>query len=70
MVLMHYPPVNDSFESSPFTELFKEYKVETVLYGHLHGPSLQNVFSGEFQGVNYLLTSSDYLNFDPIMLKK
>lgn len=70
IVLMHYPPVNDTFESSPFTELFTSYGVETVLYGHLHGPSLQKVFSGEFQGVNYILTSSDYLNFNPILIKK
>lgn len=70
IVLMHYPPVTDTFESSPFTRIFSDYGVKTVLYGHLHGPSLQKVFNGEIDGVNYILTSSDYLNFDPILLKK
>lgn len=66
IVMIHYPPVNDKFEASNFTEIFEEYGVEKVIYGHLHGPSLNRVFEGTYNGVEYIMTSCDYINFDPI----
>ena len=35
--LIHYPPFNVRKESSLFTELFENNKVDKVVYGHLHG---------------------------------
>lgn len=66
--MIHYPPLNDKGEPSAFTELFKEYGVEKVIYGHLHGPSLNTAFYGDFEGTEYIITSCDYLNFDPIKI--
>lgn len=40
VVMIHYPPMNEKRENSAFTNLFKEYGVKKVIYGHLHGPSL------------------------------
>ena len=37
IVMIHYPPTNDKFEESDFVKIFKEYNVEKVIYGHLHG---------------------------------
>lgn len=68
IVMIHYPPINERIEESAFTEIFKEYGVEKVIYGHLHGPSLATAFNGEHEGVNYIITSCDYLNFDPIRI--
>ena len=68
IVMMHYPPVNEKFEESPFTELFEGYKVSKVLYGHLHGPSLCKAFNGNLSGIDYMLTSCDFLNFDPVKI--
>ncbi len=68
IVMIHYPPINERMEDSAFTEIFKEYGVEKVIYGHLHGPSLGTAFNGEHEGVNYIITSCDYLNFDPIRI--
>lgn len=68
IVMIHYPPMNEKREDSAFTEIFKEYGVETVIYGHLHGPSLATAINGEHEGVNYIITSCDYLNFDPIRI--
>jgi predicted phosphohydrolase len=50
------------------TRVFTEYGVEKVIYGHLHGPSLSRVFQGKKDGVEYILTSADYINFDPIKI--
>lgn len=71
IVMLHYPPVNDKFESSPITDILEEYKVEKVIYGHLHGPLLKGkLFTGMFNGIEYILTSADYLNFDPTEILK
>ena len=68
IVMVHYPPVNDKFEKTQLTEIFNEYNVEKVIYGHLHGPSLKNIFEGEHEGVEYIMTSCDYIDFDPIKI--
>lgn len=68
IVMIHYPPINEKIEASAFTEIFKDYGVEKVIYGHLHGPALGSAFDGEHEGVNYIITSCDYLNFDPIRI--
>lgn len=66
IVMLHYPPTNEKFEESDFTKIFKEYNVEKVIYGHLHGPVLYGeVLNGVLDGIEYILTSADYLNFDP-----
>ena len=66
IVMLHYPPTNDTFEESEFIKIIKEYKVEKVIYGHLHGPVLLGkVLNGYVDEVEYILTSADYLDFDP-----
>lgn len=68
IVMIHYPPVNDSFQESVFTKIFSEYPVEKVIYGHLHGRSLMNIFEGFHEGIEYIMTSCDYIDFDPIRI--
>lgn len=63
IVMIHYPPYNQDFSPNEFTELLSEYKVETCLYGHLHGPGHKYVFNGELLGVNIKCVASDYINF-------
>jgi len=65
IVITHYPPTNDKLEESIFTKLYEEYKVEKVIYGHLHGKeSFKMGLKGEKNGVEYILASCDYLKFD------
>jgi predicted phosphohydrolase len=66
--MIHYPPINDKFMDTDITRVFTEYGVKKVIYGHLHGPSLSRVFQGTKDGVEYILTSADYINFDPIKI--
>lgn len=63
LAMMHYPPFNERREESGFTRLLEEYGVSCAIYGHLHGPSLRNVFEGDLRGVRYHLVSCDYLDF-------
>jgi predicted phosphohydrolase len=68
IAMIHYPPTSEKCSDTEFTKLFKEYKVEKVIYGHLHGPSLSKVFEGNIDGIEYMLTSADYIGFDPIKI--
>ena len=48
---------------TPFTRVIEKYPVHTVVYGHLHGAGLRAGFTGEWNGVRYLLASCDSLDF-------
>jgi len=63
IVMMHYPPLYDQARDTPFTQLIGRYPVHTVVYGHLHGPSIHAAFNGMYEGVRYILTSCDSLHF-------
>ncbi|MEQ8154587.1 MAG: metallophosphoesterase [Clostridiaceae bacterium] len=66
--MMHYPPTNEKLAPSGFVDLFKEYGVTRVVYGHLHGPALANVLNGENDGIEYIMTSCDYIDFNPVKI--
>lgn len=69
IVMLHYPPTNEKKEISGFMELFKEYQVEKVIYAHLHGKKYYDFgIHGEREGIQYYLTSSDYLEFEPLKI--
>lgn len=68
IVMIHYPPTNENYDETEFTKVFKEYGVEKVIYGHLHGPSNFKIKNDTVDGVEYINTSCDFINFDPIKL--
>ncbi|MBC2582232.1 metallophosphoesterase [Clostridium sp. DJ247] len=68
IVMIHYPPMNEKLMDSGFVQIFSEYNVEKVIYGHLHGPSLAKAFTGEKDGIDYILTSGDFISFDPVKI--
>lgn len=66
LLMLHFPPMNEKQEESAFTTLFREYPIERVVYGHLHGAeSHRAAFEGEREGIRYELVSADYLDFCP-----
>lgn len=68
IVMMHYPPVPETGEDSAFSELISRFGAETVIYGHLHAQSCRSAFEGEKNGVRYILTSADHLDFMPKLI--
>ena len=64
IAITHYPPTNDELEDSEFTKLYEKYGVKKVIYGHLHGKeSFDLGLNGIRNGIEYILASSDYLDF-------
>ena len=66
IVLLHYPPMSEKKEASGFTNLIKQYPVDKVVYGHLHSGHHHFAVNETIDGVEYILTSSDFLDFCPI----
>lgn len=70
IAMIHYPPTNEAIDPSGFTQLMTDYKVEKVIYGHLHGQqSFEISLKGPFHGTNYQLVSADYLDFKIARIK-
>lgn len=64
-VMLHFPPLFADGVSTGFTEILEEYRVDHVVYGHLHGLGIKIGFEGEREGIQYHLVSCDALGFDP-----
>ena len=63
--MMHFPPFNSKMEESEFTKLFKAYNVDKVVYAHLHKKTI-NPKKITLDGIEYILSSSDLVDFDPV----
>ena len=59
VALVHFPPFNVKRENSAFTDLFEEFGVDVVIYGHLHGKSVRSDKLVVKNGIKYYLTSCD-----------
>ena len=67
---LHYPPVSDQRRFSAFQQMFEDYGVKDVYYGHVHGEeAFRSCIKGEHHGICYHLVSMDYLNCVPLKIK-
>ena len=70
LVAMHYPPVSKLSSFSGFQQIFEEYGIRKVIYGHIHGEEgFRNAIKGIHHGVEYRLISLDYLNCVPLRIE-
>ena len=68
--VMHFPPASVRYGESGFTDLFREFGVLKVFYGHLHGADgFRRGISGNVCGVEYKLVSVDYLRCMPFKVE-
>lgn len=63
LLLLHYPPFNESNAPSGFTDLMEQYKVDICIFGHLHDQISFNRIPKEFGMTKLELVSADYLDF-------
>lgn len=68
IAMMHFMPTNEKNEYGGFIELFEKYRVDTVVYGHLHARACRYRLPEKCWGINFYLTSADYLNFNPTLI--
>ena len=65
LVFLHYPPRYKGYECTEILNLLETYEVRRCFYGHLHGGSHKLAMEGQWDGVEFRLTSADYLDFKP-----
>lgn len=65
IVMTHYPPISADLKSSSVSQLLEDYHVDYCLFGHLHNLKEGLNLFGEKNGVHYMLTAADYLDFCP-----
>lgn len=65
LVFLHYPPRYKGYECREILDLLKKYEVRRCFYGHLHGASHGLAIEGQWDGIEFRLLSSDYLQFAP-----
>jgi hypothetical protein len=61
IAIIHYPPFNAMRDDGPFTALLEKFKVDAVVYGHLHGKNCRDELLTIKSGIKYYLTSCDIL---------
>ncbi|MBR5284759.1 MAG: metallophosphoesterase [Clostridia bacterium] len=64
-VFLHYPPRYKGYECPEILQLLEKYEVRRCFYGHLHGGSHKLAMEGLWDGVEFRLVASDYLDFKP-----
>ena len=62
IAMIHFPPFNVRRENSCFTDLFEQFKVDKVVYGHLHGKDAKPYFRCNKNGIEYILSSCDLVD--------
>ncbi|MBQ7599820.1 MAG: metallophosphoesterase [Clostridia bacterium] len=64
ILFLHFPPLFGSFRCEPLLDLIKSSGIKRCYFGHIHGDySLPHSFG--YEGAEYILISSDYLDFVP-----
>lgn len=67
--VLHFPPTSENENTSGFTQLFEKYNIKKVYYGHLHTKEgFTRSILGEHGGIEYFLTSADYIKFSPLKI--
>lgn len=67
---LHFPPVGSPRNYSGFMQMFEDYGVRNVYYGHIHGEEgFRNTIQGVYHGIEYRLVSADYLNCRPLLIR-
>lgn len=69
IVMIHFPPFAENTKNPDFTDILEKKEVSSVIYGHLHAKDAQGAFSGMRNGINYIFTSSDGIDFCPVMVE-
>ncbi len=69
LVFLHFPPIFGDFNCEEIVNVLKEFNIKKCYFGHIHGVyDIPPHFKSD--GITYTITSTDYLNFTPLFIKK
>ena len=67
LVFLHYPPAYAEDKCQEIIDVLKQYHIDTVFHGHIHGKGF-NRSIGEYEGIKLKLISSDCIDFTPYFI--
>lgn len=67
LTFLHYPPVYGEEVCEPILQVLKEFNIQEVFYGHIHGSGKHHV-KNEFDGIKFRLISCDSVDFTPVFI--
>lgn len=65
IVFMHYPPIFGGSFNYDILDVLYKYKIKRCFYGHIHGKGHASAVQGVYDGIDFRLISSDFLQFIP-----
>ena len=70
IAMTHFPPTDREGTETEATRLLEKCGVSVCVFGHLHDldPSRCPSFDVSFRGVRYVLTSCDFIGFNPVRI--
>ncbi|MGR3973736.1 MAG: metallophosphoesterase [Candidatus Rhabdochlamydia sp.] len=68
IAMTHYPPLGLDLQDSRASALLEQFGIDHCVFGHLHHLQPQTPTFGKKKGIDYHLTSADYLEFEPLLL--
>ena len=64
IVFLHFPPIWNGAEVEEISDMLSEYEIKRCYFGHIHGSyNVSPCFN--YKNTDYVLISSDYINFIP-----
>lgn len=68
IAMTHYPPIGADLKPSRAAQILEQHQIQICVFGHLHNLKGNQPLFGEARGVRYVLSSSDYIHFQPIAI--
>lgn len=68
IAMLHYPPAGPINRSTEVTRILEEYKINFCVYGHLHNLKPDAPVNFVQNGISYICTACDFLDFKPYLL--
>lgn len=69
IAMTHYPPIGADLKPSRASNILEEFNINVCVFGHLHNVKKDKRMFGEKNGILYLYTAADYLNFEPMLVR-
>lgn len=69
IVFLHYPPVYANDCNYDIIDVLIRYNIKECYYGHIHGKGCNYSINSEIDGIRYQLISSDFVQFNPVLIK-
>jgi hypothetical protein len=68
IAMTHYPPIGADLQPSRAAQILEQHQIQICVFGHLHNLKVGQPLFGEARGVRYVLSSCDYIHFQPIAI--